>query len=122
MAASPIYSRFKSVASRLITRFDQDGFDVVIEASTPNPDPLYPPTVTTTDQRYRAVARGTSEQLRSSDPQLEDSTITVIIDSDQGYVPNAADHVKIDGKAMAIIRVDPIPAMGPICAYKFYLR
>lgn len=123
MAASPIYNRvFKPLARRLVRRFNQDGLDVIVQAVTPNVDPFLPPTTVSTETRYEAVASGVSAELRASDPVLSNCIYKVIIDAEQGYTPEADTNFKIDGRAGLIRRVEPIPAMGPICAYRFYVE
>lgn len=120
--AGAIYSRMAGVAERLIDRFQQDGMQVVVSSVTPDPDPLKPPTVTETLTGYKAVARGISAQTRASDPLLKDASLQVIIDAAQGYVPQVGAQVSMSGQFMLVKRVDPIPALKPHVAYRFFLE
>lgn len=123
MPRAPIYSEFDQLALDLIqNEFDQGGFKAVINTVTPNPDPTRPPTTVSTTRDVPAVARGVSAQLAASDPNLSTSSLQVIAARLSGYTPVAGGHVNINGKDHVIIRVDPIPASGPACAYRFYVN
>lgn len=122
MAVNAFYAEMQKAARDLVGYFNQDGLDVIVQAVTPNVDPFLPPTITATEMRYEAVASGVSAQLRATDPVLANCTYKVIIDAEQGYTPESDTNVKIDGRAGLIRRVEPIPAMGPICAYRFYVE
>lgn len=120
MAVNPFYREMQKAARDLISYFNQDSLDVVLQVVTPNVDPLLPPTIVATEQRYEAVASGMSGQARANDPVIANCDYRVIVDVEQGYRPEVGTLVKIDGRSCLIKRVEPIPAMGPICAYRFY--
>lgn len=118
-----IYSEFDQLALDLIqNEFDQGGFKAVISTNTPNADPSRPPIATTATQDVPAVARGISAQLASMDPNLSTASLQVIVARLSGYTPVAGHHVDINGRDHVIIRVEPIPASGLPCAYRFFVN
>lgn len=120
---NPKYTRFDNLALRLIqNEFDQGGFKVVINAVTPNPDPTRPPTAVVSTQDVPAVARGISAQLASMDPNLTTASLQVLVARLSGYAPVAGEHVQINGRDTVIVRVEPIPASGLPCAYRFFVN
>lgn len=120
---APIYSEFDELALDLIqNEFDQGGFKAVINTITPNTDPTRPPAAVAATQDVPAVARGVSAQLAASDPNLSTSSLQVIVARLSGYAPVAGGHVNINGKDHVIIRVDPIPASGLACVYRFFVN
>lgn len=120
---NPKYERFDNLALRLIqNEFDQGGFKVVINTVTPNPDPTRPPVVTSVASDLPAVARGISAQLASMDPNLSTTSLQILTARLSGYTPEAGKHVQINGRDTVIVRVEPIPASGLPCAYRFFVN
>ena len=120
--ASPIVQKFRNdVAPRLMARFANGGTWVMVRTVTPNPDPLLPPTVVQAKTEFNAVARGVSANMLTADPNLVVSDLQVICAAID-FIPVVGQSVEINSKAMAILRVEPIPAAGDPAAYRFYVR
>lgn len=117
-----VYDRLRGAAVRLLDRFDQEGTQAVITVTVNNPDPLLPPSVVDEPLSIRAVVSGIKAELVSAAPDLTMTDLKVITAHDGAYVPKAGQRVLIDGRNRAIIRVEPIPASGAPCAYRFYVR
>lgn len=119
---SALYDRFRSTATRLVNRFDQEGTQVVLTVVVPNPDPLEPPATIETYQDIPAVARGVSGNIVTADPNVQATDIQVIVDTQTGYVPATGEQILMNGVSRAIVRVDAIPAAGDPVAYRFFIR
>lgn len=119
--ADPFYDRLRSVATRLVTKYDQEGTNELIRVVTPNPDPLLPPDVSTDIVAFPAVVRGVSANLVTADPNIAATDLQVITDVIH-YTPSVDDIVRINGADRKVIRVDPIPASGIPCAWRFFVR
>lgn len=118
---SAFYTRMRATAKRLIDRFDQEGTDKVAQSFTPNPDPLKPPTVASTASPVPAVVRGVSGTIVGEHTNLRMSDLQVIC-SPLDYTPEPEATVKINGRNHTVISVQPIPAAGMVCAYRFFVR
>lgn len=118
-----IYERMRRVtAPRLLNRFDQGGTEYIIKSVVPNPDPMQPPAVLTSQRPVRAVVMGVSHSLVASTPDLQVGDLQAITDADSGFVPVVGEHVLINGKTRAILSVEPVPASGNVVIYKFIVR
>ena len=119
---SALVARFRNdVAPRLMSRFDNDGVDVVIRVITPNPDPLLPPAESATSNHVNAVAFGVSGTILTSDANLV-ATDLIIRVAAIDYIPVVGAWVDINGDTRAIVRVDAIPAAGDAAFYRFFVR
>ena len=119
--ADPFYDRMRSVATRLVTKYNQEGTNEIVRVLTPNPDPFLPPTVSTDVVAFPAVVRGVSASLVTADPNLAATDLQVITDVTH-YTPSIDDMVQINGSDRKVIRIDPIPAAGVPCAWRFFVR
>lgn len=120
--ASPLVQRFRNdVAPRLLAKFGNGGVESVVRVLTPNPDPLLPPTETSTATEFNAVARGVSSSILGTDPNLVATDLQVICAA-VDYVPKVGEHVEINGSVRATVRVDAIPAAGDPAVYRFFVR
>lgn len=122
MARDPVYARLGATATRLVSRFDQYGVDVLVEVVTQPTNPIDPPIVTTTPRAIKLVARGVSQSYLSSDPNLKATDVMIIIDGDQWYKPDVQDKITLNGEPKQIVRVDRVPASGDPLLYKFFVR
>lgn len=118
---SAFYDRMRATATRLLTRFDQVGSSHLVRVLTPGPTPLDPPVESEQSVSFMAVVRGVSESIVSSDPNISATDLQVITDTAM-YSPSIGDMVDINGTSRVVLRVDPIPASGDPCAYRFYVR
>lgn len=118
---SAFYNRMQATAKRLIDKFDQGGTDSVAQSFTPNPDPLSPPSVSSVVAEVPAVVRGVSATIVGEHTNLRMSDLQVIC-SPLDYTPEPEATVKINGRNHTIITVQPIPASGTVCAYRFFVR
>lgn len=118
---SIFYTRMQATAKRLIDRFDQEGTEKVAQSFTPNPDPLKPPTVTSLATPIPAVVRGVSATIVGEHTNLRMSDLQVIC-LPRDYTPEPEATVKINGRNHTVITVQPIPAAGMVCAYRFFVR
>lgn len=118
---SELYDRMRATATRLVGQFDQGGTQAVVQVVAPNPDPLLPPVATTETEPFPAVVRGVSADIAASDPNLVATDLQVITDATH-YTPTADDVVRINGTDRKVIRIEPIPAAGDPCAWRFYVR
>lgn len=115
-----IYDRLRTTSARLLDRFDQEGTQTVIQAVTPNPDPMLPPAVIETSAPIKAVVRGVSAEIIAATPDLALGDLQVI--TDYRFTPEVGGAVLINGHQRAILRVEPVPASGAAVIYKFFVR
>lgn len=120
--ASQLYKRLQSASTRLLTRFDQEGTQAVVQVVLQPIDPLDPPQFLNEPVSVKAVVSGVSSEIVIATPDLALTDLKVITANDGVWVPEVGQHVLIDGKDRATIRVDKIPASGLTCAFRFYVR
>lgn len=116
-----LYDRFRATATRLVNRFDQGGTNALVRVLTPNPDPRLPPVVSSDVAAFPAVVRGVSADIAAMDPNLVATDLQVVTDV-VNYTPSVDDVVRINGTDRKVVRVEPIPAAGDPCAWRFYVR
>ena len=116
-----LYDRFRATATRLVNRFDQAGTQFIDRVLTPNPDPRLPPAVVEVAEPFPAVVRGVSADIAAMDPNLVATDLQVVTDV-VNYTPSVDDVVRINEVDRKVIRVEPIPAVGDPCAWRFYVR
>lgn len=120
--ASPLVQRFRNdVAPRLLAKFQNGGVIAQVRTVTTNLDPLQPPTVTTTDTEFNAVAKGVTKQVIETIPNLQAGDLEVICAA-VDYMPEVSKQVVINGHNRVIVAVRPIIASGLPAIYKFYVR
>ena len=117
-----VYDRFRKTAEKLVTRFDQEGLEVSVQAVVTNPDPLAPPAVNVTNEAVRGVAFGVNAELIANTPNMALGDVRVTTDALSGLVPVEGEAVLINGHQRAILRVEPVPASGAAVIYKFFVR
>lgn len=120
--ASPLVQRFRNdVAPRLLAKFSNGGVSAQVRVVTPNSNPLLPPAVTETPTPFNAHAKGVTAEMIASDPNLVVSDLAVICAAID-YQPRVDDMVEVNGVAMRVLRMSPIPAAGVPAAYWFWVR
>ena len=109
------------IAVRLLEKFDNGGLGAVITVSSPNVDPLLPPSSNDTVSNISSFVKGVSQSILNNDPNLVATDIQVIVAAVH-VTPIVGGRVIINGQTGTIVRVDAIPAAGDAAIYKFFVR
>lgn len=117
-----IYDRFAALGDRLVTRFDMGGTSMVVQLVVPDPDPLKPPTVTDSVTDIPAVVFGVTGEMVARDPGLVVTDIRVTVAASNWPGIKVGDMVRLDGIERAVIRIEPVPAVGVVSIYKMIVR
>lgn len=119
---SPLVQRFRNdTAPRLLAKFSNGGVSAQVRVVTPNPDPLLPPDVDDVSVEFSAYVKGVTDEMIASDPNLIVSDLAVICAAID-YQPEVDAMIEVNGEAMRVLRVSPIPASGDPAAYWFWVR
>lgn len=120
--ASPLVQKFRNdTAPRLLAKFSNGGVSAEIRRVDPNVDPLLPPLVFEGRESFNAHVKGVTGEMMASDPNLIASDLAVICAAID-YQPEVDAMVEVNGVAMRVLRVSPIPAAGDPAAYWFWVR
>ena len=116
------YGRMQATASRLLDRFAQGTITLTrVTPGVPDPDePWNPPAPTTGVYTLDATAKGVSKEFVDGTTIVaSDLEITAAV---FGAEPGMGDTLAIDGKAVTLLRILPLPAAGTVVAWKFVVR
>jgi hypothetical protein len=112
-----LYTKLTGTTANLLGKFRQGTVEIGSTVSVPGANPWDAPTVSTSWQEVDAIARGVSAKyvdgvkIVSSDRQV----------TMQGNV-GVGGLMRIDGVAVAVLRVDYIPAAGDPVATRVFVR
>lgn len=116
------YGRMQATAGRLLDRFAQGAVTLTRTVpGEPDPEtPWVPGTPVTTTYTLDATAKGVSKEFI-------DGTAIVATDIEVtaavfGADPAMTDTLAIDGNAVTLLRIMPLPAAGTVVAWKFVVR
>jgi len=87
---------------------------------TPGANPWDAPTTATDWTALNAIARGVSQALVDGTQVLASDLMILVAVADYQY--QASDLIRLDGKQVAIVRVDKIPAAGDPVVIRFIVR
>jgi hypothetical protein len=114
------YDEMKAVADELLGEFAQGTVTLSRVVQTPAVNDWDEPSEAVTAYTLQAVVRGVSKQFIDGTTILAtDLQATVAVPS---VVPVPNDLLLLDGDAVTVLRVDAIPAVGTVCAYRLFLR
>lgn len=120
--ASPLVQKFRNdTAPRLLAKFSNGGVSREIRTVTPNVDLLLPPLVTEGSVAFNAHVKGVTSEMLKADPNLIASDLAIICAAID-YQPEVDAMVNVNGQAVRVLKVSPIPASGDPAAYWFWVR
>jgi len=117
---SQFYDRMRATATKLLTTYKQGTVEIGRPVVTPGANPWDAPTTATDWTALNAVARGVSQALVDGTQVLASDLMILVAVSDYAY--QVSDLIRLDGKQVAIVRVDQIPAAGDPVVIRFIVR
>jgi ribosomal protein S10 len=112
-----IYGKLTGTTAKLLDKSSQGVVEIGSTTSTPGANPWDAPTIATQWQVVNAVVRGVSAKYVDG-VKIVSSDRQVLL---QGAV-DVGDLMRIDGIAVAVLRIDNIPAAGDPVATRVFVR
>jgi hypothetical protein len=112
-----IYGKLTGTAARLLDKFRQGAVEIGTTTTIPGANPWDAPIVTTQWQSVDAVARGVSAKYVDG-VNIVSSDLQVTF---QGAV-DVGGLMRIDGRQVAILRIDRVPAAGDPVVTRAFVR
>lgn len=113
------YSDMQSVASELLEEFKQ-GTVYYVAPGSKTGDAWNTTEAAGTETLISCVVSGARPQYVDG-TTIHASDLQTIFNADT-VTPTMSGRVKIDGTYHQIIRIDPLPAAGTVCAYRVFVR
>jgi hypothetical protein len=117
---SSFYSDLRNVASGLLAEFGQGFVEIGRPVTVPGLNEWSLPTTSIQWQQINAVARGVSQKyIDGANIVATDLQLTVDM---ADFQPKLGDRIRIDGKEVSLLRIEPIPAAGLTVATRVFVR
>jgi hypothetical protein len=119
---SSFYAEMQDVASELLSEFKQGVVTLKRPGTTiQGVNPWDPPIASdTVEIMLDATVRGVASQfVDGSTIMATDLQVMIAVPSVE---PSMTDQLMIDGKAVQVLRIDPVPAAGAPAAYRLIVR
>ena len=114
------YDAMQVRAYGLLDRFNQGASSEQVITVTPAANEWDMPSEAVAETKLTAVARGVSERyVDGSNIIATDLQMTI---SAVDFTATAGMNMKIDGKAVTVLRVDAVPAMGVTVVWRVFVR
>lgn len=114
------YDAMQVRAGALLDRFNQGSSSEQVITSTPAANEWDLPSETVAETVLDAVARGVSEKYVDGENIISTDLQMTIAAVD--FTATAGMNIKIDGKAVTVLRVDAVPAMGTVVVWRVFVR
>jgi hypothetical protein len=114
------YSRIQSKHDQLMQRYGQGSIVLVKTTTTPGAEPYDPPVSTTDEYPLTGIVSGVGEEYANSETiVVSDKQVQVAVPD---VMPEVGDIVKVDGEALSVLMVMPLPAAGDPTALRMICR
>lgn len=113
------YSDMQAVATELLEEFKQGAVYYVAPGARTG-DAWNPTEAAGVETLVSAVANGVKPQYVDG-TTVQTNDIQLIINAD-AVTPDIDGRIKVDGFIHRIVRIDPLPAAGTVCAYRVFAR
>ncbi len=115
------YGNLTNTAASLLAKYGQGVVEIGRPVTTEGANEYDPPTTTPDYKPVNAVVKGVSQKYVDG-VNIVSSDREVLTQSPVDFDAAAGDKIRIDGKVVAVLMIEPIPAAGSAVATRFVVR
>jgi hypothetical protein len=115
------YTNLNRTAGRLLAKFAQGVVEIGRPVSVPGSNAWDPPVISTNWTRIDASVKGVSQKYVDG-VNIVSSDLEVLTQAPAAFNETAGDQMRIDGRVVAILSIQNIPAAGPPVVTRFIVR